>query len=229
MARRKKSMIALPVIIALVLIMIAMVGIIAYWYVNGNKLRLPGEWYREIDLTAQVQDEIEKYLDTATMGEEINVSKYLDEIIVESHLSVGEDGTIVESIDEMSYVEAKKKANDALEETVSDLIKLRIESNFIETDKKSRDLVKETFDMELANYLKEYGPKLMPTMEEMNGEYGMKAEYVADRETMTITSEEELLCEYAVAGQMLVIDYPEGAVVYHSLSAANEKEGAKDE
>ena len=193
MARKKRRMIGLPVIIALVLIMISMVGIIAYWYINGNKLRLPGEWYRQIDMTNEIKDEISKYLDTATMGEEIDVDKYLDSVVFESHLTVTEEGTITEAIDETTYLEAKKAANAALEAMVTDLIKLRVESNYIESTMTPGELVKDTFDIELSDYLKEYGPKLMPSMDELNAEYGLNASYIADRETRRGTHARSLI------------------------------------
>lgn len=228
MARKKKKrIIGLPIIISLVFVLIAMIGIIAYWYINGNKIRLPGEWYRQIDLTSQVKEGIEDYLNSATFGEEIEVDKYIDVVLVESHLSITDDGKLVEVIDDQSYADAKAKANDALKQAVSDLIQFRVEKNYIETDKTPEELVDETFGMDLSKYLSQYGPQLMPKYDELNAVYGVDATYEAERETIEIFSDETVSCEYAVAGQMLVIDYPDKAAIYHSKKA--EKEGADNE
>ncbi len=208
----------------LFLILIMMTVTIVYWYVNGNKLRLPGDWYREIDVTSQVKESITDYLNEAMLGNEINVDDYVDSIKIKSNLIIRKDGFISEHIDNSSYYEASKQANEALNKAVADLIKLRIEKNYIETDESIDELIDETFGMKLTDYLKEYGPKLINGYETMDSEYGMDGTYQIDKDQMVIsTYEGDVDCEYAVASRMLVLDYVNGSVVYHHSGKTEEK------
>ncbi len=223
--RKRRRAIGLPIVLVMMILMIAMVGVIAYWYLNGNKLRLPGQWQRELDFSKQVEEQISDYLVTATLGDEIDVSKYLDDVTVTCVLSISRDGVFEEKVDEASYNYAYSQAKNSLHNAVYDLIRLRIESNYIETDKKTDELITEALGMDLDSYLKEYGPKLMPSYEELNADYGMTATYAASREGLQISTTDDIKdCEFAVSGDMLVIDYADGAIVYHAQKQSAELE-----
>ena len=218
--RKRRSRIGIPVVFALMLIMFMMIGLVAYGYINANRLRLPGNWYREIDITDQVKDSMEEYLGSATMGNEVDASLFMDKIVVTSEMVINKEGQMNESINRESYDMARAAADEALRSAVSSLLATRIQQNYIETDKSIDELVEETLGMSLSAYLKEYGPKLLPDYDELDGQYGMSADYEADREHMNISGTE---CDYAVASGMLVINYKDGAVVYHNKAVAEDK------
>lgn len=214
--RRRRSRVGIPVVIMLILVMLTMISVVAYWYINGDRLRLPGTWYRDIDITEDVKASMEEYLKGATLGNEVDTRLFIDKIVISSELVITKDGKMNESIDVNSYNEAKAKAQEAMKNAVSSLIATRIHQKFIDTDKSIDELVEETLGMNLSAYLEQFGPKLLPDYEELDKEYGMSADYEAGRETISISGQES---EYAVAAGMLVIDYQNGAVVYHGKAS----------
>lgn len=218
--RKRRSRIGIPVVIILMLIMVTMISVVAYWYINGDKLRLPGSWYREIDLTDTVKANMEEYLRSATLGNEVDANLFMDRIVITSELVITKDGQMNESIDAESYNKAKADAQEALKKAVSSLLATRIQQNYIETDMSIDELVEETLGMKLSEYLEQFGPQLIPAYNDLDSQYGMSADYEADREHMTISGEN---CEYAVAAGMLVIDYQNGAIVYHNKNSETDE------
>ena len=54
----------MPIIIVLLVILLVLIGGGTYFYINGNRLMLPGEWGREIDITDQVRYEAKEYIES---------------------------------------------------------------------------------------------------------------------------------------------------------------------
>lgn len=215
--KRKKKISGLPIIISLLVVLMTVIFGGCFFYINGNRLMLPGEWVREIDITDRVISAAEEYLQTAAYGDEIDTSAYFADIKVTSILTVTKDGSLAEVIDTESYNQAQDKCKSGLEAAVKDLIAKRIENTYIETNKSVDELVNETFKISLSEYLNQYGPVLMPDISEMESAYGRNASYEASREQIVITYADADVhsCNYAIAHGMLVVDYNDGAVVYH--------------
>lgn len=216
MARRKRRS-GLPIILFLLILLLGVIAAGAFWYINGNKLMLPGEWSREIDITDQVLNEATSYIETAAFGDEVNMSDYIADIKLDSMLTVTKDGEIKEMLSEEQYNQQTAMCNEGLENAIRDLIARRIKDNYIDTDMSVDELIQETFGMSLSGYLESYGPKLMPDYSELSYEYGMSGYYEATKDGINIqyTDGNSVTCNYAVSHGMLVIDYSDGAVVYY--------------
>lgn len=215
--KKRKRISGLPIIIILILTLALLILGASYFYMNGNRLSLPGEWTREIDISDYAIKEAETYLQTAAYGDEVDVSKYIADVKVVSELTVTKDGIITERISKDSYDRAAALCMAGLEEAVRELIGKRIENTYIATDMSVDELVKETFNISLSDYLAEYGPTLIPDFTELENEYGRDVTYEATRDSMTITYSDGNVadCSYAVAHGMLVIDYKDGAAIYY--------------
>lgn len=214
--KRRRRISGLPAIIVLLLLLVIGGSTWGFFYLNGNKLNLPGERYREIDVTAQVKQSAREYLNTAAFGDEIDIDQYFENLVIESKLTVTKEGQFTEKVSEEKHYEISEQARKGLEQAISDLITMRIKNNYIETSMTTEQLMQETFGMSLSEYLKQYGPELVPSYSKLNSEYGRNWSYVANRDVIMFDGEtEENGTGYAVTHGMLVIDYKEGAVVYH--------------
>lgn len=214
--RRRRKISGLPAIIVLFLLLVIGGVTWGFFYFNGNKINLPGERYREIDVTATVKERAKEYLSSAAFGDEINLDEYFEKLVIESNLTVTKDGQFTEKLSEDKHYEISEKARRGLEQAVSDLISKRIKNNYIETTMTTEQLMQETFGMSLSDYLKQYGPSLVPSYSELNSQYGRDKTYTANRDVIMFDGElPENGNGYAVTHGMLVIDYKEGAVVYY--------------
>ena len=231
MRARKKRRSALPIIILLIFLIIGMAtaGVLLFLY--GKTQMINGEWERKIDVTDTVRENIREYISEASLDEEINIDDYLNSIEIESRLTITKEGSMKEGISYESYYDANEQAYDALEKIVIKLLESRIKSNYIETDKSMDELVNETVGTDLRQYLTAHGPKLMPTIEELEAIYGTDATYTADREKMiiSIAGSEDENCDYAITNGMLVIDKKEGGVIYHKLNGQQQETEEGDE
>lgn len=217
MAKKKRRRSGMPIIIVLLVILLVLIGGGTYFYINGNRLMLPGEWGREIDITDQVRYEAKEYIESAAFGDEIDIAEFIPEVKLNTVLVVSKDGEIAEVVSEEDYNQMTLACQTGLENAIRELISRRIKDNYIETDMSVDDLIQETFKTSLTDYLKQYGPKLLPDYSELDSEYGMSAFYKATKDEITIqgTDGSETVCNYAVTHGMLVIDYSDGAVVYY--------------
>jgi len=213
--KRRRRISGLPAIIILFILLVAGAVTWAFFYFNGNKMNLPGEWYREIDLTEVARENAKQYIETAEFGNDIDIDMYFENLVVESKLEVTKEGRFVEKVDEAQYYSIEELAREGLKKAVCDLISMRIKNNYIETNMTPEELVKETFGMDLSEYLRKYGPELIPSYSTINEQYGSDTVYTADRDSIVLGEEGTAKNSYAVTHGMIVIDYKEGAVVYH--------------
>lgn len=215
--KKKKRRSGMPIIIVLTILLI---GILTAWGINylfGNSMKLKGEWERKIDLTSQVRESMTIYLNDSSYAGAIDVSKYVNDIVITSRLSVTGDGEWIEKIDSDEYAYQTSQAKATLENAISDLLKARISESYIETDMSIDNLVNEAVGMNLISYLSKYGPVLVPSYEELSEKYGCNATFEADRESISLMSAlwGSRECSYLVTNETLVVDSKEETIVYH--------------
>ena len=205
---------------------LAVIGAGAFFYINSNSMMLPGEWHRSIDLTDDVRRNMEDYLRGVLTEDEILECDFPASVEVDSKLVISKEGKMTERIDETSYYDAMTVTKEALKTAVVKTVEDKLKKSYIETDMTVEELVKEATGMELTDYLEKYGPKMMPTMDELSDLYGMDAEYSADRSSLNITDKTDVfVCDYALSHGMLVIDCKDGARVYHKDQKTAAEEG----
>lgn len=219
---RKKRRRRNQAIIILVLSLLLISGLIYELYNSlfSNKLMLKGEWYRNMDMNAYVEDAIEDYLKTAALGEEIEIEQYLDGLQIRTNLIISKDGIMEETIDEESYEICKANAYNALAAAVDELVKKRMDMVNVTTSKDLSTLSMQATGMNTTEYLKEYGPKLLPGLDELKESMEYTRSYESDSHIIKIdvtddgeTTQKE--CEYLISHGTLVIDYGDESFVYH--------------
>lgn len=203
---------------------LAVIGAGTFFYINANRIGLVGEWHRTVDVTDEVSDSIQGYLREVLSEEEIAQISLPDRIEIDSRLVISKDGTIKETIDEVSYYDAQALAGETLKEAVISIIEDKMQKTYIETDMTVEELIKESTGMDVDDYLDKYGPKMMPAMDELNASYGMNGIYVADRSSIQITKGSDVeKCDYALSHGMLVIDHTQNAAVYHKIEKVSDE------
>lgn len=229
MSRRKRRYNKVIFAVMILIVIITLIGGGVLFFLYMGKARLAGEWRRKIDITDTVVREIEEYISNTVSEDETDVHEYVDVIEVDSILNITADGSYDESIDEVSYYDAAAKANDALKQVVKDILKERMDRAYIETDLSEEELVKEAIGMELEDYLEQYGPDIVPALDEMRSQYEIHTSYSVTRDMITLGTEgDSQTCAYAVTGGMLAVDYKDNAVIYRSdkkQKISNEKDG----
>ncbi|MBP5309947.1 MAG: hypothetical protein J6Z05_04920 [Lachnospiraceae bacterium] len=225
--RKRRSYIWINVLI--IMMFLAVIGAGAFFYINANRIGLVGEWHRTVDVTDEVADSIKAYLREVLSEEEIDEISLPDKIEIDSILIISKDGTMTESVDEVSYYDAQQIAKEALTDAVIHVIEDKMQKTYIETDMTTQELIKEATGMELSDYLDKYGPRMMPSMDELNESYGMNAAYTADRTNIEIARGADTeKCDYALSHGMLVIDHTVNAAVYHKSEKPAEDKNEED-
>lgn len=220
MARKRRRGSAVPIIVFLSLMLVAMVGAFLYLLLFSNTMMIRGEWSRQIDMTSYVRGSIQDYLDTANMGDEIDLDNYMSDMIVECRMVLDSDGNYTEQVVVDSYNTCKAQAMQVLKQAVGELLQKRMSAVKISTDKDVNTLVKEVSGMDIDSYLTKYGPQMLPELEEIQGENDRSGTYKADRSLIYISGGDGNTIGnqagnlYLVSNGTLVINYGDNTYIY---------------
>ena len=224
--KRKKGRIIFNILIFFLFLTVLGMGIFSHFFLN--RLILIGEWDRNIDVTDVVKNNIYTYLGSSNMSEDFDLDEYVQKIEIKSRLTITSDGRFEEKIDDSSYYDAQRKAAEALSEAVIMVLNNKIDEVYINTDVSTEELISQATGMNMKDYLNKYGPDLLQDLSLLNEESSISADYLANRNTIYITGQgKEQDCEYAIADNMLAIDFEDGARIYHSTG--DRKLKAKEE
>lgn len=143
--------------------------------------KLYGEWSREISLgnTAAVKGRL--WLDAAGRGNEIPLDG-----LENMHLSIGlnltKDGNWAQSLDESVYAEQEEAARMVMAAALKKLILLRAgELGALDLDEEDAEAaVVAATGHSTLDFLKEYGPSFLPSLEELGAEYNGSGTFTAE-------------------------------------------------
>lgn len=220
MARRRRKNSTLPIIIFLTIMLVVMAGAFIYLLLFSNTMMIRGEWTRQVDMTGYVRNEIEDYLETANMGDEIELDQYMSDMTIECHMVLDADGNYSEQLDIDSYNACMASARNVLKQAVTALIQKRMEAVKIDSGKDISALVSDTAGMDMDSYLMKYGPQLLPAVEDLQSENNRVGSYTADRSSITIHDAEGNSIGnqsgnlYLVSNGTLVINYGDNTYIY---------------
>lgn len=218
--RRRRRLSGVPIIIVLAVLLLLVVSFGVIFVKYNNSRLLPGTWSRTIDVSSDMEEYIRTYLKDATLGSEIDVSKYVPEAFVKISVIFDKNGTFETHVDAESYEEALKSGREALKEALKDLITKRLEVSYIETQKDVDTLVNEALGMNLDSYLDEYGPQILPPLSDFDLKYSFKGYYKSDKDFIYFTDylnlplRGETSNKYLISDDTLVINFSDGACVY---------------
>jgi len=213
---RGKKRSSAPLIVILLLVLATVIaGGIFFFLMQKPERKLPGVWRAEIDLTESVRAEAESWLAAAESGDRISIRETMGEIRVGVILTLNADGSWSQSVDTASYEEASDAAYAALSEGLRELLLLRIEAAGREAGsaEEAEALIAETIGMSTEEYLRTYGPALLPPEEEFRSAYEGGGTYTAEGNVLQRDETEE----YLVSEDMLVITGGGETQVYHRV------------
>lgn len=175
------------IVVLLLLILSVSTALLTYlhFFASGDE-NLTGEWTAELDMTGQAAVTALSWLQDI---EGVSVSledmeTYMQNLHIRVNLTLEQtarsEGTFRCSVLPESYAACKQDAYEAFAMVFRDLLvqRLRMAGYTGGTDEEAIEaLVVETFGMSTVSYLMTYGPELLPSLEELQAQYGGSGAY----------------------------------------------------
>lgn len=164
-----------------------------HFFASGEK-ELSGEWTTNLDMTEHAAVTA---LDWLQDIEAVSVSledmeSYMHGLTVQVNLTIEQtgrgEGTFKCNVSPESYEVCNQAAYEAFAMAFQDLLAERLSMAGYTggTDKESVEtLVNETFGMSTISYLMDYGPGLLPSLEDLQDEYDGSGTYKAEEDILT--------------------------------------------
>ena len=221
--RRKNSI--LPLILRMLLIIIGgiLLGLLIYKYIKDTNKQVKGNWVRELDYSDEVNMNLSKWICSATGGNQIDITNYLDKTEINVYLNFYKDNTYEILVDKQSYKDNEDRINKAGAKALEDLIKARFIETGIKGELDINSLFMTAYGIGIEEYVKDYAPSFLPTYADISNGIEESGDYVIEDGMLYMGhgSKEELLngpgFEYMV-GDMLVFTDGNSVNVYHTVS-----------
>ena len=204
----------------LAVILIILLGYISYaYYMKNEKLNsIEGRYVRSVDLADESAGSATDYL-SGIIGADISydeVKNAMGDVSVDVFLTVTEEnkesGLLSISVSEDKYNEVYENTLSVLEDMFKDIILKRLsDAGFDEYNKDNLDpLISDSLGMPLREYLRSYGPKLIPTLDELKDLYDREETYEKTEGVLTVKDKDRIVTEYySRSGEYLFI-YEDG-------------------
>lgn len=147
-----------------------------------------GRWRMYVDLTETARVRANGWLQRAELGERVDAADALPPIRVGVLLELTPDGGWRREVEENSLEAAEKEAEDALAAALRELLLLRIADagRAAGTPEDAETRFQKAIGMSSAQYLESYGPRLLPTPDELRESYEGSGSYEIDGQRMRI-------------------------------------------
>lgn len=184
---------------------IALAALIIIYY-NDPRHKLVGEWVGKVDVSDEVRGKASDWFLAAAMGNSADLTEAMNGASVDTHLVFAKDGTWSTAVDKESYDECLDMCYEGMSHALRDFIRVRFSaaSKPDMSDEQIDTLFSDTIGMSVKDYLKEFGPQIMPTYESMKSAYEREGIYTADKKTITVNG--EVTADYVVNGRLLALD-----------------------
>lgn len=204
------------IVILLLLVILALAviaGLLALKLSRREDPRLTGVWQMRAELTDTARSRADTWLQRAALGEQVPAAEYLPTLSVTVRLTLSADGSWSREIRDGEYESARTAAERGLAKALRELLCLRIADagRPPETAAEAEARIQRVLGMSTEDYMREYGPALLPPLSQMHAVYDGSGMYHADGETISFDGES---VRYLMDGQFLVMLRPEGAEVY---------------
>lgn len=185
--------------------LIALAGIMIIYY-NDPRHKLVGEWVGKVDVSDEVTKKASDWFLAAAMGNSVDLTEAMNGASVDTHLVFAADGTWTTTVDKESYDACLDMCYEGMAQALRDFVKVRFgaASKPDMSDEQIDSLFSDTIGMSVKDYLKEFGPQIMPTYESMKAAYEREGVYTADKKAVTINN--EITADYVVNGRLLALD-----------------------
>lgn len=147
-----------------------------------------GRWRMYVDLTETARARANGWLQRAELGERVDASDALPPIRVGVLLELTPDGGWRREVEENSLEAAEKEAENALAAALRELLLLRIADagRAAGTPEDAETRFQKAIGMSSVQYLESYGPRLLPTPDELRESYEGSGSYEIDGQRMRI-------------------------------------------
>jgi len=204
------------VVILLLLVILALAAISCGLALRLNQRSDPvltGRWQMQADLTDTARTRADAWLRRAALGERVAAADYLPRIALKVRLTLSEDGSWTREIEEDDYKEARTKAEEGLAKALTELLRLRIvdAGRPPETEAEAEARLENAIGMSAEDYMKNYGPALLPTLDELHAFYDGSGTYQQEGQYLRFDGEE---LRYMADEGLLVLMRAEGTEVY---------------
>lgn len=195
------------IIIILLLTILGAGGLFVYSRFFKEDVAHIGKWNRNIDMTGYVQAQMNDWFGEAALGKEIDFGE--TKVYITVNLELGNDGKFTESIDEASVAAAQEIATQIAAVGLSDFLEKRLEAAGTSSSgvgKTPDELVEEALGMNSVDYLKQFGPSLLPTADELKAIYNVSGTYEVKEGCIKRAITGKSICEkYVVTGDYLML------------------------
>lgn len=143
-----------------------------------GKVKKKGSFTEEIDYSISARAAFDQWIAGSYLSEKIDSSEYINDIKVTLNVDIYSDNSYELTVDEESYMNALNKANAGAKAALTELIIERSKSQSgIEITKENIDsLMIEKTDLSLDDYIKKYGPTMLPSLADIKDTYNKKNE-----------------------------------------------------
>ena len=149
---------------------------------RGPNTSPAGLWRMNVDLTETARARANGWLQKAELGDRTDTGDTLPSIQVGVLLRMTGDGQWSREVDEESLAAAENEARNALAASLRELLLLRIADagRPAGTSEEAEKRIESAIGMSSADYLAAYGPRLLPTAEELREAYAGSGSYEID-------------------------------------------------
>jgi len=214
--RKNRARTALTVLLWFLIIVLlgCVAGGVILWRAQSPAHTPPGSWHRQIDLREHAVGEARLWLGGARLGEQVDAEAAFPAIPAELTLTLQKDGTWQCHVERESYEAAEAAAAQGMAAALRELLRLRIEDTGRGggTEEYLEARIADAVGMSSLEYLREHGPKLLPTLEELENSFGGEGTYRVEDGRLLLSGREA--ADFAVSGGFLVLSGPGGTEVY---------------
>lgn len=174
---------------------------------------LSGRWRMKADLTETARSRADSWLRRAALGDQISAADYIPRLALNVRLTLTEDGRWTREIEEDGYEEARAEAEQGLAKALTELLRLRIADagRPPETAAEAEARIENAIGMSAEDYMRDYGPALLPTPDELHAFYDGGGSYQTEGQCIRLDGEE---IRFLADDGLLVLMRPEGTEVY---------------
>lgn len=155
---------------------------------KGPNTSPAGRWRLYVDLTETARARANGWLQRAELGERVDAADRLPPIRVGVLLELTPDGGWRREVEESSLEAAEKEAENALAAALRELLLLRFADagRAAGTPEDAEMRFQKAIGMSSLQYLESYGPRLLPTLDQLRESYEGSGSYEIDGQRMRI-------------------------------------------
>ena len=217
MHKEKKSRghkIIVLLLLSVILLLAAIACALSLRLYKRSDPALAGHWQTELNLTDTASARANLWLHGARLAGQVDAGDSMPTLSVRVDLRLNEDGSWSRSVDEASLDEAERKAELALQDTLHALARLRVvdAGRPVGTDAELDARLADAAGMPVADYLAQYGPRLLPTADELRKRYDGSGSFQIEGVHIRFSGLDD--ARYLADDVLLVLEFADRTEVY---------------